>query len=90
MEFGVFLPVSGRASTRETLIDAALKAEAWGFTSVWCADRMIIPWELHTEYPYSEGNTFIVPPDRPLIRAGETAGAILLGDRALSSPSLSF
>ena len=67
MEFGVFLPVSGRAATRETLIDAAQKADEWGFTSVWCADRMIIPWELHTEYPYSEGNTFIVPPDRPFL-----------------------
>ena len=32
----------------------------------------------------------VVPPDRPLVRAGETARAILLGDRALSSPSLSL
>ena len=32
----------------------------------------------------------VVPPDRPLIRAGETARAILLGDRALSSASLTL
>ena len=32
----------------------------------------------------------VVPPDRPLVRAGETAGAILLGERALSSPSLAL
>ena len=32
----------------------------------------------------------IVPPDRMLVRAGETANAILLGDRALSSASLAL
>jgi molybdopterin molybdotransferase len=32
----------------------------------------------------------VVPPDRPLIRAGETANAILLGERALSSASLAL
>ena len=32
----------------------------------------------------------VVPPDRPLVRAGETARAILLGDRALSSASFAL
>ncbi len=32
----------------------------------------------------------VVPPTRPLVRAGETASAILLGDRALSTASLSL
>jgi len=32
----------------------------------------------------------IVPPDRPVVRAGETASAILLGDRALSSATLAL
>jgi molybdopterin molybdotransferase len=32
----------------------------------------------------------VVPPDRPLVRARETATAILLGDRALSSASFSL
>lgn len=32
----------------------------------------------------------VVPPDRPVVHAGETAGAILLGDRALSSPTLAL
>jgi molybdopterin molybdotransferase len=32
----------------------------------------------------------VVPPDRPLVRAGDTASAILLGDRALSAGSLSL
>lgn len=32
----------------------------------------------------------VVPPDRPVVRAGEVASAILLGDRALSSPTLAL
>ncbi|HEY3305855.1 MAG TPA: LLM class F420-dependent oxidoreductase [Candidatus Binatia bacterium] len=65
MKFGVFLPISGRAAGPETLMDAARQAETLGYDSVWCADRIIIPWEIKTPYPYSEGRSFIVPPDRP-------------------------
>ncbi|HEY2986540.1 MAG TPA: LLM class F420-dependent oxidoreductase [Candidatus Binatia bacterium] len=65
MKFGVFLPISGRAAGPTTLMDAARRAETLGFDSVWCADRIIIPWEIKTPYPYSEGQSFIVPPDRP-------------------------
>jgi probable F420-dependent oxidoreductase len=65
MKFGVFLPVSGRASSRKTLMEAAQQAEALGYDSVWSADRIIIPWEIKTTYPYSKDATFIVPPDRP-------------------------
>lgn len=32
----------------------------------------------------------VVPPERPVVRAGETARAILLGDRALSAAALSL
>ena len=65
MKFGVFLPVSGRAASRQTLKEAAQQAEALGFDSVWSADRIIIPWEIKTTYPYSKEATFIVPPERP-------------------------
>jgi probable F420-dependent oxidoreductase len=65
MKFGVFLPVSGRAASRNTLMHAAQQAEALGYDSVWAADRIIIPWQIHTTYPYSRDATFIVPPDRP-------------------------
>ena len=65
MKFGVFLPISGRAAGPTTLMDAARQAEALGYDSVWCADRIIIPWEIKTPYPYSEEQSFIVPPDRP-------------------------
>jgi probable F420-dependent oxidoreductase len=65
MKFGVFLPVSGRAASRQTLMEAAQRAEALGYDSVWSADRIIIPWEIKTVYPYSKEATFIVPPERP-------------------------
>ena len=67
MKFGVFLPISGRAAGPDTLRDAARRAEALGYDSVWTADRIIIPWEIKTVYPYSEGQQFIVPPDRPFL-----------------------
>jgi probable F420-dependent oxidoreductase len=47
------------------LIQAAQQAESLGYDSVWSADRIIIPWEIKTTYPYSKEATFIVPPDRP-------------------------
>src|SRR3990167_1608878 len=65
MKFGVFLPISGRAAGPATLTEAARQAETLGYDSVWAADRIVIPWEIKTPYPYSEGQQFIVPPDRP-------------------------
>lgn len=67
MKFGVFLPVSGRAAGRETMMKSAQRAEEIGFESVWAADRIIIPWEFNQSYPYSERDEFIVPPDRPFM-----------------------
>lgn len=67
MKIGVFLPISGRAAGPGTLMEAARKAETWGFYSVWAADRIIIPWEIETSYPYSADHQFIVPPDRPFL-----------------------
>jgi alkanesulfonate monooxygenase SsuD/methylene tetrahydromethanopterin reductase-like flavin-dependent oxidoreductase (luciferase family) len=48
-------------------MEAARKAEAVGYDSVWAADRIIIPWEIKTTYPYSSDQRFIVPPDRPFL-----------------------
>jgi probable F420-dependent oxidoreductase len=65
MKYGVFLPVSGRAASRKTLMQAAQQAESLGYDSIWAADRLVIPWKIETAYPYSKESTFIVPPDRP-------------------------
>lgn len=67
MKFGVFLPISGRAAGPATLTEAARKAEAWGYASIWTADRIVIPWEIKTPYEYSADRKFIVPPERPFL-----------------------
>ena len=46
MDYGVFLPVSGAAATGDGLKHAAATAERLGFSTVWAADRIIIPWEI--------------------------------------------
>ncbi len=67
MQFGVFLPISGRATGPDTLIEAAQSAEAQGYNAIWSADRVVTPWQINTSYPYSENHEFIVPPDRPFL-----------------------
>jgi probable F420-dependent oxidoreductase len=69
MEFGLFLPVSGRSATRRTLQEYAQFAERLGFSQLWAAERLVIPWAIETPYPYAEGATFIVPPDRPFLES---------------------
>jgi probable F420-dependent oxidoreductase len=67
MDLGVFLPISGRATGPDTLLEAARSAEAQGFAAVWSADRVVTPWTIATPYPYSASHEFIVPPDRPFL-----------------------
>ena len=78
MDFGVFLPVSGAACTRAGLRHAAETAERLGFTTVWAADRIVIPWQIETDYAYSWSGSFIVPPEKPFLES-MTALAFLAG-----------
>ncbi len=78
MDFGVFLPVSGAACTRAGLRHAAESAERLGFSTVWAADRIIIPWKIETDYAYSWSGSFIVPPEKPFLES-MTALAFLAG-----------
>jgi probable F420-dependent oxidoreductase len=78
MDFGVFLPVSGAASTRDGLKHAAATAERLGFSTVWAADRIVIPWRIETPYGYSWSDKFIVPPEKPFLES-MTALAFLAG-----------
>jgi probable F420-dependent oxidoreductase len=78
MDFGVFLPVSGAACTRDGLRYAAETAERLGFSTVWAADRIVIPWKIETDYAYSWSGSFIVPPEKPFLES-MTALAFLAG-----------
>jgi probable F420-dependent oxidoreductase len=93
MDFGVFLPVSGAAATRDGLKHAAATAERLGFSTVWAADRIVIPWRIDTAYAYSWSDKFIVPPEKPFLESMTTlaflAGAtdsIRLGVSVLVAP----
>ncbi|HVW17295.1 MAG TPA: TIGR03619 family F420-dependent LLM class oxidoreductase [Solirubrobacteraceae bacterium] len=93
MDFGVFLPVSGRAASRGGLTHAARKAEELGFTAVWAADRIVIPWRIETTYNYNWSGQFFVPPEaaflEPLTVLAFLAGAterIRLGVSVLVGP----
>ena len=66
MKVGVFLPISGRAASG-VLLEAAQRAEALGFDSVWAADRIVTPWRIDTPYAYNEDRRFFVPPDAPFL-----------------------
>jgi probable F420-dependent oxidoreductase len=78
VDFGVFLPVSGAACTRAGLRHAAESAERLGFSTVWAADRIIIPWTIESDYAYSWSGSFIVPPEKPFLES-MTALAFLAG-----------
>jgi probable F420-dependent oxidoreductase len=78
MDYGVFLPVSGAACTRAGLRHAAETAERLGFTTVWAADRIVIPWKIESDYAYSWSGSFIVPPEKPFLES-MTALAFLAG-----------
>jgi probable F420-dependent oxidoreductase len=78
MDYGVFLPVSGAASSRSGLTHFAREAERLGFSTVWAADRIVIPWKIETDYAYSWSGSFIVPPEKPFLES-MTALAFLAG-----------
>jgi probable F420-dependent oxidoreductase len=78
MDFGVFLPVSGSASSRDGLQHAARRAEDLGFSTVWAADRIVIPWQIETPYAYNWTGSFFVPPEKPFLEP-LTALAFLAG-----------
>src|SRR3989442_12267958 len=60
VKFGVFLPISGRAASA-VLTDAARRAEALGYDSVWAADPLVAPSELNTPYPHTAPQRLLRP-----------------------------
>src|SRR6201995_4095431 len=78
MDYGVFLPVSGPACTRAGLPHAEETTERLGFTTVWAADRIVIPLKIASAYAYSWSGSFIVPPEKPFLES-MTALAFLAG-----------
>ena len=64
MEFGVWIPdhEPGNPYSRQTLVDAAQKAEAMGYDSLWLGDHIVVPWSFDSRYPYNDDGAFPVTP----------------------------
>ena len=99
MKVGVFLPVSGRAAGRKTLMQAAQQAEALGYDSVWGNDHLTTQRYVRREFTQPGANTIgirrqIKRPERTHFAvAGEARvgldpydGAVENGDRFAAGP----
>ncbi len=65
IHFGFSLQGRGVLAGREAITRLARRADALGYDSIWVTDRMLIPVESHSAYPYSPTGAFPLGPDEP-------------------------
>lgn len=65
IRFGFSLQGRGTLADRETITTLAGRAEHLGYDSIWVTDRLLIPVQSRSTYPYSETGTFPLGPDEP-------------------------
>ena len=65
VRFGFSLQGRGVLAGREAITALAKRAEALGYDSIWVTDRMLIPVESGSAYPYSPTGAFPLGPDEP-------------------------
>ncbi len=65
LQFGFSLQGRGVLADRETISTLARRAEALGYDSIWVTDRLLIPVESRSTYPYSPTGAFPLGPDEP-------------------------
>ncbi|MBI3455455.1 MAG: LLM class F420-dependent oxidoreductase [Candidatus Rokubacteria bacterium] len=68
-EFGWSLQGRGILAGREAISTLAKRAEALGYDSVWVTDRLLIPVQSTSVYPYSPTGAFPLGPDEPWLEA---------------------
>ena len=61
MEFGCHLPMFGPIATRHNVLTFARRMEALGYDSLWASDHIVLPYTIHSRYPYSETGKFPLP-----------------------------
>ena len=59
MKLGIFLPISGRATGPDTLMEAAQSAEAQGFDAVWARRVSLQPGDRIAVYVTSPVSGFV-------------------------------
>ena len=66
MEGGVHLPQLGRQASRDGLIRFAQRVDQLGFHSGWVSDHIAWPFNIDSQYPYSDDGSFAPPEDTSL------------------------
>src|SRR5437588_36403 len=69
VRFGFSLQGRGALADRETITTLARRAEALGYDSIWVTDRLLIPVESRSAYPYSSTGAFPLGPDEPWLES---------------------
>jgi len=65
IHFGFSLQGRGVLAGKEAITTLARRAEALGYDSIWVTDRMLIPVQSRSAYPYSPTGAFPLGPDEP-------------------------
>ncbi len=65
VRFGFSLQGRGLLADRESITALAHRAEALEYDSIWVTDRLLIPVQSRSPYPYSPTGTFPLGPDEP-------------------------
>ena len=65
VRFGFSLTGRGLLADQEAISTLAKRAEALGYDSIWVTDRMLIPVQSRSAYPYSPTGAFPLGPDEP-------------------------
>ncbi len=69
VRFGFSLQGRGALADRETVTTLARRAEALGYDSIWVTDRLLIPVQSRSAYPYSSTGAFPLGPDEPWLES---------------------
>ncbi len=65
VQFGFSLQGRGVLAGQEAITTLAKRAEALGYDSIWVTDRLLIPVQSKSAYPYSPTGAFPLGPDEP-------------------------
>ena len=69
LRFGFSLQGRGALADREAITTLARRAEELGYDSIWVTDRLLIPVQSRSPYPYSESGAFPLGPDEPWLES---------------------
>ncbi|HTU01262.1 MAG TPA: LLM class flavin-dependent oxidoreductase, partial [Candidatus Sulfotelmatobacter sp.] len=69
VQFGFSLQGRGVLAERGAITEVAQRAEALAYDSIWVTDRLLIPTQPTSAYPYSPSGELPLGPDEPWLEA---------------------